>query len=243
MNILPNIEIIGKALWLCKEKILIIADLHLGYEECLNAQGILVPRHQYKETLDDLNKILKELQTRKAKILKIIINGDLKHEFGKITDQEWQETSRILNLLQENCKEIILIKGNHDTILEPIAKRKGLKIVNFVCLGENKDICILHGHKILINPEISKAKLLIIGHEHPAISLREGAKSEIYKCFLLGKFKNKKLMVMPSFLPIIEGSDIKREKILSPYLKQNLDYFEAFIVADKVYKFGKLKNI
>ncbi|PIU75943.1 phosphoesterase [Candidatus Pacearchaeota archaeon CG06_land_8_20_14_3_00_35_12] len=240
MKIYQDIEIIGKSLWLSKEKILIIADLHLGYEECLNAQGVLVPRHQFQETSNDLNKIFKEIELKKQKISKIIINGDLKHEFGEISRQEWNETSKILDILQEKCKEIILIKGNHDTILEPIAKRKGLKIIDFYCMG---DICILHGQKVLINPETSKAKILIIAHEHPAVSLREGAKSELYKCFLLGKFKSNKLVVMPSFLPIIEGSDIKKERVLSPYLKQNLRNFEVFIVADKVYKFSKLKNI
>jgi putative SbcD/Mre11-related phosphoesterase len=240
MNIIPNIEIIGKALWLCREKVLILSDLHLGYEECLNAQGVLIPRHQFKETLNDLNKIFSELEAKKKKIRKIIINGDLKHEFGKITSQEWGETLKILGLLQENCKEIILIKGNHDTILEPIAKRKGLKLVEFYRINH---VCILHGQKILINPEITKAKLLIIGHEHPAVSLQEGAKQEIYKCFLLGKFKKQKLIVMPSFIPIVEGSDMKKEMVLSPYLNQNLKDFEVFIIADKVYKFGKLKNI
>ncbi|UZE93738.1 MAG: hypothetical protein IB618_03145 [Candidatus Pacearchaeota archaeon] len=40
MELLPGIKIINKALWLSKHKILIIADLHLGYEEALNQQGI-----------------------------------------------------------------------------------------------------------------------------------------------------------------------------------------------------------
>jgi metallophosphoesterase superfamily enzyme len=35
MNILPGIEIKGKALWHVKKKILIIADLHIGYEEAM----------------------------------------------------------------------------------------------------------------------------------------------------------------------------------------------------------------
>ena len=42
---------------------------------------------------------------------------------------------------------------------------------------------------------------------------------------------------------MIEGTDILRDKILSPLLKQNLDNFEVFAVEDKIYKFGKLKNL
>jgi len=227
MKILPGIEIINKALWLPSKKILILADLHIGYEEALNKQGILVPRMQFMETKRDLKKLLRNVKPKT-----IIINGDLKHEFGEISQQEWSETSKILNLLLRHSKEIILVKGNHDTILEPIAKKKKLQTVNFYNIN---DICILHGHKILL----TKAKCLIIAHEHPAISLREGPKSELYKCFLLGSWHNKKLVVMPSFMPIIEGSDIRKEKLLSPYLK-NISDFKIFIAADKTYSFGRI---
>ena len=140
----------------------------------------------------------------------------------------------------KNSKQVVLIKGNHDTILEPIARKKKLSIRDFYCVGK---ICILHGHKILLNKEIHSAKLLIIAHEHPAIFLQEGPKVEKYKCFLLGKFKKQKLIVMPSFLPIVEGTDLRKEELLSPYLHQPLGNFEVFILGDKVYKLGKLKNI
>ncbi len=88
-----------------------------------------------------------------------------------------------------------------------------------------------------------RSKIIIIGNEHPSISLRDGVKSELYKCFLVGRWKGKKLIVMPSFLPIIEGTDVRKEKVLSPYLKQSLGGFDVFIIGDKVYRFGKLKGL
>ncbi len=234
MKLLKGIEMKRKALWLPKQKILIIADLHLGYEETLNEGGFLVPRQIFKE----IKKELQELLKLKPKM--IIINGDLKHEFGQISKQEWHETSVILDLLLKKCK-VVLIKGNHDTILEPIAKKRNLDINNFYCFD---DICVLHGHKIFLNKEIYDCKILIIAHEHPAISIHEGVKSEIYKCFLLGKWKRKDLIVMPSFFSVFEGSDIKKEKLLSPYLNEKkIQDFEVFILGDKIYRFGKLKNI
>ena len=234
MEILKGIEIKNKALWLPKQKILIIADLHIGYEEALFEQGILVPRMMFKEMKNEIKKLLK----LKPKL--IIINGDLKHEFGYISRQEWHETSDILNLLLEKSK-VILIKGNHDSVLKPIAKKKNLDVRNFYCIH---DVCILHGHKIFLDKRISDCKILIIAHEHPAISIQEGTKSEIYKCFLLGSWKNKKLIVMPSFFSVFEGSDIKKEKLLSPYLdEKRIKNFDVFVLGDKIYKFGKLKNI
>lgn len=236
MEILSGIEIKGKALWLKKQKTLIIADLHIGYEEAIINEGILVP----KSTFSEMKKEILELLKLKPKI--VVINGDLKHEFGQISKQEWQETLEILDLLLKKS-DVILIKGNHDTILEPIAKKKKLKVVNFYIVD---NIAILHGHKILLDKEIyaRKIKTIIIGHEHPAVSIKEGVKNELYKCFLKGSWHGKNLVVMPSFFSVYEGSDVKRERLLSPFLdERKIRDFEVFVLGDKVYKFGKLKNI
>lgn len=178
MKILKGIEIKNKALWLPKSKTLIIADLHLGYEEALAKQGILAPRMMFQEMRKEIQELLR-INPRT-----VIINGDLKHEFGQISRQEWHDTLELLDLLLRRSK-VILIKGNHDMILESIARRKNLEIKEFYITG---NMCILHGHKILLDKEIydKKIKTVIIGHEHPAVSLREGAKAEKYKCFLLG---------------------------------------------------------
>lgn len=235
MEIIKGIEILDTCL-LIKKKVLVLADLHIGYEEALNKQGMFVPRSQFKETGQKLNDLFRKIKG----IETIVINGDLKHEFGTISNQEWDETLKIFDLLQKHCRNIVLVKGNHDTILGPIARKGGFSLVDSYCID---DICILHGDKILDNLNASSAKILIIGHEHPAVSIREEPKVEKYKCFLLGRWKKQQLIVMPSFLPIIEGTDVKKEKLLSPYLHQSLSNFEVFVVGDKTYKFGKLKNI
>jgi len=228
--IIKNVKIKDLALYLVKEKILVISDIHMGFEESLNEEGFLIPRFQFKETVDRLKKILDSV-----KVSEIVINGDLKHEFGKISDTEWRYTIQLLDFLLTYSKKIILVRGNHDTILGPIAYKKGIKIVNYY---EVDDFLICHGDKI-IN---SDCKNVIIGHEHPAISLRNSGREEIFKCFLEGKFENKKIIVMPSFNLITEGINILKEKLLSPYLKKSLDNFKIFIVGDTVYSFGDLKN-
>ena len=232
MKIVEGVEAKGKALWLAKSKTLIVADLHIGYEEAMNMQGILVPRVMFKEMKQEIEELLK------LKPKTIIINGDLKHEFGEISKQEWFETLDILDMLMKKSK-VILVKGNNDTILGPIARKKGLEIRDYYCIG---DICILHGDKIIENKDVKRSKVIVIGHEHPAVSIREGVKQEIYKCFLVGRWKNKKLVVMPSFFSVFEGTDVKREKLLSPYLR-DIGNFDVYVIGDRVYGFGKLKNI
>ncbi|MBU4492943.1 MAG: metallophosphoesterase [Nanoarchaeota archaeon] len=235
---IKGIEIIDLGLLLNQEKILVFADFHIGYEEALNKQGILVPRFQFKDVIKRLGKIFSEL--KKIKIDKIIINGDIKHEFGTISEQEWRETLRLLDFLTKFCEEIILVKGNHDTTLGPIAKKKKVSVVDYYFAG---DILITHGHKIPNKNILKKAKTIVIGHEHPAISLREDVRTEKFKCFLKGKYKRKSLVVMPSFCLATEGTDILKEKLLSPFLNQDLKNFEVSVVADKVYDFGKIKNL
>lgn len=233
---MPKVEIVDLALYL--NSTLVISDVHIGYEEALNKQGVLVPRLQFEEMAKRMNIIFDRLKNKNIK--KIIINGDLKHEFGAISEQEWRNTLKFIDLLLKHCKEIVLIKGNHDAILGPIAKKRNVKIVENITIN---NVLIAHGDKIPDKELLKKASAIIIGHEHPAISLKEGPRVETFKCFLKGKYKGRNLIVQPSFNTLIEGTDILRDEILSPFLKGNLDNFEVFIVEDKIYEFGKLKML
>jgi hypothetical protein len=230
MKIADGIEIIDLGLYLTKHKILILSDFHIGYEEELNKKGILVPRVQYKDVIDRL-----ELIFSKVKPEIIVINGDLKHEFGAISKQEWKETMRLIDYL-ERKGTLVLIKGNHDTILGPIAEKKEIKVVDELLVD---DILITHGHKI---PE-RLADVIIIAHEHPAVNIRSDVRTEKYKCYLKGRYKGKTLIVQPSFNLLLEGTDVNSEALLSPFLDQDLSNFEVFVVDKKVYDFGKLKNL
>lgn len=288
MEISKGIGIIDLCLYLKKENILILADTHIGYEEALNKQGILIPRFQFKEIIKRLEKIFIVLSKNKSrggwgtigsdlkhnirlspllknkrnskiknfeneenkeidneKLLdKIIINGDIKHEFGTISEQEWRHTLRLLDFFGKYCNEIVLIKGNHDTILGPIAKKRNVKIVDYIILN---GLLIIHGDRLDENIEKiiknNKIKKMIIGHEHPAVSIHEGPRTELFKSFLKGKWKNKMLIVQPSFNLVTEGTDVLKEELLSPFLQQNISDFESFVVADKVYGFGKLRKL
>lgn len=232
MELTQEIQIINLGLYIKKHKTLIISDLHLGYENAMELKGVLLPRFQLKDILKSLEKIFS-----KVEIEQIVINGDLKHEFGKILKQEWKDILQFFDYLFSKCKKIIVVKGNHDVVLSPIAGKRNIQIVKEVILD---DILIIHGDS---EPKLSdKIKTIIIGHEHPAISIRDGERTEKFKCFLKGKYENLILIIQPSFNPLIEGTDITKQKILSPLIKNVLN-FEAFVFdGEKVLKFGKVKN-
>jgi len=234
-------KFIGKSIFMPDEKILVITDLHIGYEEALNSKGFLFPRSQYKKTKEDFKKIFDEV----GNVKEIVILGDLKHEFGKISKQEWRETLDLIDFLEEKVKKIVLVEGNHDKILGPLVKKKNLEVKKFYISGKNG---FLHGHKCY--PEVldKKIKKLFLGHLHPAISIKKGPKQETYKCFLEGKWKGKDILILPSFFPLVEGSDVFGEKIEYTHLDFNFD-LEKFKVhipiegENKVLDFVKVKDI
>ena len=231
MQIIENVQIVDAALYLQQSEILILNDLHLGYEQVLHLKGILVPRQQLKIILNKLEKII-----RKFKPKKVIINGDLKHEFGKILEREWKEVLQFLDFLLHHVEEVIIIQGNHDPVLKPILLKRGVNILPEYRVGE---ILIVHGDELVE----TDAKIIIIGHEHPAVSLNEGGKVEKFKCFLKGRWQDKKLLVVPSFNPLLEGTDILEGNFLGPFLK-DVENFTIFIInEEEIFNFGQVKNL
>jgi len=239
MNIAKDIEIVDLALYLNKYNTLIIADTHLGIEEAMNKQGLLVPRFQFKEVMTRFQKILDGLGvTQGKKLARIIVNGDFKHEFGRISETEWRHALQFIDLMRVYTDELILIKGNHDTILGPIAEKREVTLQKFILLG---DILVTHGDTIFAQ-ELKQCKTIIIGHEHPAVRIADDVRGETFKCYLKGTYKRKTLIVQPSFNLVSEGTNILHERLLSPYL-HNLSSFDVYVVGEDVYHFGKVKEL
>ena len=108
--------------------------------------------------------------------------------------------------------------------------------------GKNK-ILVIHGDRTPDKELLKGVSTIIIGHEHPAVSIKEGPRAELFKAFLVGKWKKCNIIVQPSFNLVVEGTDVLKEEVLSPFLKGNLGNFEAVVAADKLYGFGKLNYL
>lgn len=239
MEIHKGLEAIDLALYIKDEKILAVSDFHLGYEAELRKKGIFIPTHQFADTRKRLKNIFKKLEAEGKKLKTIIITGDLRHEFGAVSLQEYLDVKEILAFMKLHAEKVILLKGNHETMSNYI--KKFVSVRNYFL---TKGIAFLHGDKIPNKKEILQKKIFIIGHEHPAIKLSDSVVSEKTKCFLKGKWRSKLLIVLPSFNLITEGTDILSEKLLSPFLRQNLKNFEIFAVAgEEILYFGKAKNL
>lgn len=222
-------DILAHELFIIIKDTLIISDIHTGYEESLHKNGYFIPKGNLSELQIRIEKTIK-----KTNIKRIILNGDLVHSFGKLTIKEKYALKDFITYLKKKA-EIIIIKGNHDKILKFLVP--DIELVEEHIIG---DILITHGDIINKHSTNKKIKTIIIGHEHPSITITSGYRSEKFKCFLKGKYKDKALIVMPSCNMLLEGTDILKEQLLSPYLK-NIEDFEVYIIEDKIYDFGKIK--
>ncbi len=233
MEILPGIRIVDLGLYLEKHKTLVFSDFHMGYEDTMIGVGALVPKFALKDTMHRLGRIFSTLKGCEA----VILNGDLKHEFGRISRQEWKDTLKLLDYLLTKVSRVYIVKGNHDKALAPIVGKRGIEIVPSVLLG---DILILHGD---VTPKALApgVKTIVIGHVHPAVRLREGYRNETFKCYLLGKYEKRNLIVQPSFHQLHEGQDILAENFSNPYFA-DFSKWKVWIVADKVYEFGRVRD-
>lgn len=210
-------KFIDKALFFHEQGILVIGDLHLGFEEALRQSGILVPERQIKDIIENLKQIFKEIE-KTGKINKIVFLGDIKHAFY-FEKEEKRGFNEIMDFLQTklNPENIILVKGNHDTMDYSIERK--MKPYH-----EESGILFIHGHKPISEAILKKVDTIVMGHTHPCVIFSEGVKKEAYKCFLEGEFKGKTAIVLPSFMDITEGT---------PVNYYNEDYIESFSLIPK----------
>jgi len=184
---------------------------------------------------------------KKLKAKRILINGDIKHEFGEASRQEWREVIELVEFLRKKTKEIIVVRGNHDNYLLNIASKINLQVFDPFYL--EKGYLFTHGHKKISYPK--DFHTLIIGHEEPAIILKEGFDRIKLPALLYGKMKNgKRIICLPAFSYLSSGTEVNvvdKEDLLSPILKEDVDIDELEVIGiDKevgALKFGKLKNI
>lgn len=143
------------------ERVLVIADLHFGIEADLAAHGL----HFRSRSEARLERVLRTID--EADPDRLVLLGDIKHSIPSLTWQEYHELPRILGALRDRVP-LVVFPGNHDIAIE-----------RFLIEGEVRPregaildgVAYLHGH-MYPAPELA-GHLLVIGHHHPLISLRD----------------------------------------------------------------------
>ncbi|MHB8567352.1 MAG: metallophosphoesterase [Nitrososphaerales archaeon] len=209
------------AAFLEKSRALVIADTHLGIEVGLASRGVAVPDSVFRSTLDSVLIPAREMQCKWVYIL-----GDLKHAHRRLKESEWWAVRRFVNEIRAIGAEPILVMGNHDRHVTPILR--ALKVSYHRQYATVDDFVLTHGHRRVKLGEKSLVRAIIIGHEHPAVSIRNefGRRGERFKAFLFVKSwrKNPSILVLPSVNPLAFGTNVGElsttKGFLSPWLKQ-----------------------
>lgn len=146
------------------EEVLVVADLHIGWEAPLIQKGVHVP----SQTPKILNEILQLIKM--CKPTRLIFLGDVKHAIAKVEMEEWRDIPDFFSALEKKVLDIQVILGNHDGNLEPLLP-ENIEILpsTGVVFG---DVGLFHGHAWPA-PELLGCRSLITGHVHPMVAFRD----------------------------------------------------------------------
>jgi putative SbcD/Mre11-related phosphoesterase len=201
-------------------KTAVIADLHLGIENAMQNAGIAIPRMQIADIISRTKQIVDCYEVER-----LIIAGDLKHEFSGNLPYEWDDVRAFLDSIDV---EISVVRGNHDNFLSTILSEYSIELKEYEKVGE---YYVFHGHKDF------GFERAIIAHEHPAIKFRRRGAIYSFPCFLV---VDETKFVLPAFSPLVSGSDVVQREFLSPVLRKS-KRIEVYALENEVVYLGELE--
>jgi uncharacterized protein len=200
LEVLPNVWVDHRrAIFLEEHSVLAVADLHLGYAWAHRYHGQMLPfggGDQLLERLSDLCAYYKPRQ--------FVFLGDIVHQAVPVAELI-NEINMIIERLADHC-ETKLIIGNHDKKLRSVLRNKTVELLPFVNVGK---FLLLHGNSI---PDGHDSATIIMGHEHPAISLGDGIKGARFPCFMVSE----RVLILPAFSLWAAGGNSRSHTFMSP---------------------------
>ena len=169
-----------KALFLPKQQLLAVSDLHLGKSAHFRKAGVQVPSTLAKQDLQRLSLIIDRYEPQV-----LLINGDMfHHELNSDVDdfEQWKQ-----NYLQ---LKFVLVKGNHDRLTNKHYQDLGIEIhePNY-CIDK---FCFIHDFAKCTEESLYP----ISGHIHPGVTVIGKAKQRLsLPCFYFGE----QYAIMPAF--------------------------------------------
>ena len=193
-RIAPGVEILpGGAALLTEENVVVVADMHLGVEATLEYEGLSIPRVQTRKIESYMADVIRAVSPSR-----VIVAGDLKHNFSRNLVQEWEDIRRFVKGLSGKTT-LEVIKGNHDNYLASILSEHDVPLKSETVAS---GVRILHGHAGQLDDRFT-----IIGHIHPSLRLKDSVGASIKdRCFLYGS--KERVLVLPALSLAAYGTDV-----------------------------------
>ena len=219
-----------RAVWFSGERVLAVADLHLGYAWAHRLSGQLMPITPANDTLARLQELQRDYEPRA-----IIVLGDIVHRAMalKVLEEEIRELFQTLS----PSSQLVFLAGNHDRNLQNVLDQWSLSIQ----LAPSRLVgghLLVHGDEALSSLEANETpptgtrdRRIVMGHEHPAISIGDGVTtSEKCPCFLVSE----SVIVLPAFSRWAAGTNIRAYPFMSTMAQQAKFKSAIAIVGDKL---------
>lgn len=233
-KVAPGIELLpGGAARLVHENVLVVADMHLGVEAALEYEGVSLPRVQMAKISEYMSRLMESVSPSK-----VVVAGDLKHNFSRNLTQEWHAVDHFVKSLSGKAS-IEVVKGNHDNYLGMILREHSIPLRREVTVS---GVRILHGHIGQPGP-----KPMIMGHIHPSLRLRDSAGAYVKNpCFLYNA--EKRILVLPALSVVAYGVDVVGQPssdLMSPLLPEDglSNFLPIVFSGDKPLIFPKIGQL
>lgn len=228
MGLFPYIN--PPALYFSSNKNLIIAELHIGLG--LLTQAGSIAESVFESCVRDL-----EVVAGKSNAKRLIINGDLKESIGVPRRQELELLRRFEKFVSELFDEVVLVKGNHDGLIERYVDFK--VVSNYTFVEDKLVVNVQHGHSVKPSPN-----MLVLGHLHPSIVLPDGSRTFVW-VFLRRKRPIKEelnsVILMPPFNRFVGGGTVDKAD-LSKKLGIALEEWDSKVIGVNGLFFGGLES-
>lgn len=219
-----------RAVFLSETKTLVVADLHLGYAWAHRHGGNLLPVSAKEDALPRLLELIADYAPRE-----LVLLGDIVHRAVPVAELKAELRASLCALA--GCVALRLVAGNHDRRLAPLLAECGIATqlvhemergVHFLTHGDGTDA----GRAATLR-EAARVRggRVIIGHEHPAITISDGvATAAKCPCFLVGE----RVLVLPAFSTWAAGTNVRAGRWMSPFARDEPFPHAVAILAGKL---------
>lgn len=242
---------IERGLYLPRERVLAVADLHLGYEfELYHDGGLRIPS-QAGPMSKRLHAIIEETNPRE-----IVVVGDYKHNIPYVGEWEYEEAE---GFARDLGVVVTVIRGNHDVGLDSILHAENARFGGI--RGEIRGrVGFFHGHT-WPRAELLTCRYLVMGHSHPCIAIRDslGVQSRlasfiearpVWDVFLkrypseLEDYNRKlKFIILPCFNKVFGGTAFNLETPLGPVARHCLNIPGSRAILEDGTIIGKIRDL
>lgn len=185
---------ISSTIYLPFQRVLCIADVHLGKAAQFRQLGVPVPSGTTEGNLQRLSAAIAAFKPKTLLFLGDLLHGPAAHNAALLDAiQKWRKECASI--------EMILVRGNHDSHAGDPPPNLGIQVVS--------EPYILDGFALCHHPQTLNEYFVLAGHIHPVVQLKGKGRDKLrLPCFV---YSNEGI-VLPAFGEFTGGYVVAQKK-------------------------------